>query len=115
VYVIFQEHFEDVKLREEKAMSEKQQLQQKLKLDRTQWQKHLQLQQQQQEASTAQLHSLLANHAADVSAMRSQAKQQQDAFDVDYTLCDPLSRDCKLRHCGAIHRSAASNKATGDL
>jgi hypothetical protein len=80
-----QEHFEDVKLREEKAMSEKQQLQQKLKLDRTQWQKLLQLQQQQQEVSTAQLHNLLTTHAADITAMNTDAQQQQGSFDASYT------------------------------
>jgi hypothetical protein len=74
-----------VKLREEKAMSEKQQLQQKLKLDRMQWQKVLQLQQQQQEASTSQLHNLLTCHAADVTTMNLEAHQQEDAFNSEYT------------------------------
>ena len=36
-----QEHFEDVKIREEKALSEKSQLQQKLKLDRLQRQRQV--------------------------------------------------------------------------
>lgn len=65
-------------------MSEKQQLQQKLKLDRTQWQKLLQLQRQQQEASTTQLHNLLTNHAADVTAMNLDSQQQEDAFNAEY-------------------------------
>lgn len=66
-------------------MSEKQQLQQKLKLDRTQWQKLLQLQQQQQEASTSQLHNLLAKHAADITAMNQDSKEQEAAFHGDYS------------------------------
>lgn len=66
-------------------MSEKQQLQQKLKLDRTQWQRLLQLQQQQQEASTSQLYNLLTNHAADVTAMNLESQQQEDAFNAEYT------------------------------
>lgn len=74
-----------MKLREEKAMSEKQQLQQKLKLDRTQWQKLLQLQKQQQEASTSQLHNLLTNHASDVTAMNLDAQQQEISFNTEYT------------------------------
>jgi hypothetical protein len=73
-----------VKLREEKAMSEKQQLQQKLKLDRMQWQKLLQLQQQQQDASTLQLHNLLKSHAADVTAMNIEARQKEDSFNAEY-------------------------------
>lgn len=66
-------------------MSEKQQLQQKLKLDRTQWQKLLQLQQQQQEASTAQLHNLLTSHAADITAMKLDSQQEEDLFNAEYT------------------------------
>lgn len=82
-----QEHFEDVKLREEKAMSEQQQLQQKLKLDRIQWQKQTHLARSQEDALVANLSSMRMSHAATLHELRSDNQSLEQAFDSDYEQC----------------------------
>lgn len=82
-----QEHFEDVKLREEKAVSEQQQLQQKLKLDRIQWQKQAHLARSQEDALVANLGAMRTSHAATLHELRSDNQNLQQAFDNDYEQC----------------------------
>ena len=93
-----QEHFEDVKLREEKAMSEQQQLQQKLKLDRIQWQKQAHLARAQEDNLVANLNAMRTSHAATLHQLRSDNESLQQAFDADYeeyeTIPSPLNSIC---------------------
>lgn len=84
-----QEHFEDVKLREEKAMSEQQQLQQKLKLDRIQWQKQAHLARAQEDALVTNLSAMRTSHAATLHQLRSDSQSLQKAFNDDYEQCAP--------------------------
>jgi IQ domain-containing protein D len=69
------DHFEDVKMREEKAVSEKQQLQQRLKLERLQCQKQLGLMQQQHGAAEVQLHGMKSSHSSTMQNMQKEAEQ----------------------------------------
>jgi hypothetical protein len=68
------EHFEDVKTREEKAVSEKQQLQQRLKLERLQCQKQLGLMQKQYNTAETQLHAMKSTHASAMQGMHTEAE-----------------------------------------
>ena len=56
------EHFEEIKIREEKAMSEKQQLQQKLKLERIERQKQANLILAEEASANAQLNAMKSSH-----------------------------------------------------
>jgi hypothetical protein len=72
-----QEHFEDVNIREEKAVSEKLQLQQKLKLERLQRQRQLSRMQKHQESASSQLTAMTAEHASEMKSMRSAAAEAE--------------------------------------
>lgn len=89
-----QEHFEDVKLREEKAMSEQQQLQQKLKLDRIQWQKQAHLARAQEDALVANLIAMRTSHAATLHQLRTENQDLQQAFDAEYEEYAVLCKYC---------------------
>lgn len=71
------EHFEEVKIREEKAMSEKQQLQQKLKLERIERQKQINLITEEEECANSQLNVMKANHAMNMQGMQQSASQER--------------------------------------
>eukprot|EP00892_Ulva_mutabilis_P009166 jgi/Ulvmu1/6621/UM003_0258.1 len=107
-----QEHFEDVKLREEKAMSEQQQLQQKLKLDRIQWQKQAHLVRAQEEALVTNLNAMRTSHAATLHQLRSENQSLQQAFDAEYEeartrlLADVAALEAELAGMHAAHGEA---------
>lgn len=81
------EHFEDVKLREEKAVSEKQQLQQRLKLERVQRQRQAAVMQRSHSAVEAQLTTMRADHAATVRSMKETAEAADAAALGAYSGC----------------------------
>lgn len=77
-----QEYVEDVKLREEKAISEKKQLarQEKLKLDRVQWQKQAHQARTQEDALVSNLSCTRTTHAATLHQLRTDNQYLQDTF-----------------------------------
>lgn len=84
---LVQEHFEDVKLRQEKAQNEKAQLQQKLKLDRMQRQRQAgQLSSSQNTAST-HLSRLTSAHAAAMRDMQSSADAERTGANARFDAC----------------------------
>lgn len=88
-----QEHFEDVKIREEKALSEKAQLQSKLKLDRLQRQRQAGLMQKQTDGAAGHLAALTADHAAAMHRMGTAASASA-------SLALNTFAACAFCHCG---------------
>jgi transcription initiation factor TFIID subunit TAF12 len=95
-----QQHFEDVRIREEKAMSEKQQLQQQLKLDRIQWQQQRQELQLLEDTASNHLAAMKVNHTAQIRSLERHNDDAQQRFDAVYSECAPV---CMKRYL-LIHR-----------
>ena len=89
---VMQEHFEDVKLRQEKAQSEKAQLQQKLKLDRMQRQRQAGQLSTAQNTASAHLDRLTGAHAGVMRELQSNADTEQTGATARFEACATLSR-----------------------
>lgn len=107
------EHFEDVRLREEKAVSEKQQLQQRLKLERMQRQRQAAVAQRSQGAVEAQLTTMRAGHAAAVRGMRETAAATDTAVLTAFSGCAHRSLAMHTTYagnaCAAVFASGREN------
>ena len=87
-------------------MSEQQQLQQKLKLDRIQWQKQAHLARAQEDALVISLSAMRTSHAATLHQLRSDSQSLQQAFNDDYEQCAPqLNLNCSPAHA-CLHTSS---------
>jgi IQ domain-containing protein D len=82
-----QEHFEDVKIREEKALSEKSQLQQKLRLDRLQRQRQAGAMARAGGAAAGQLQALAAGHSTAMHGLRASAGAEANSADTAFSAC----------------------------
>ena len=92
------EHCEDVRIREEKAVSEKLQLQQELRLDRLQRQRQATRLQTARDTATGQLEAMTAGHAAETTRMRAAAHATQATARETFLGCAP----CGHTHCTQV-------------
>lgn len=93
-------------------MSEQQQLQQKLKLDRIQWQKQAHLARAQEDNLVANLNAMRTSHAATLHQLRSDNESLQQAFDADYEEYEPIPSPLNSICVGVMLSTNASQLAS---